>query len=56
MKTNKDGTADDILPNIEFKRFTQIEDLNRSVELFLPPVFFSKIDTPQMNVSFCIFF
>lgn len=51
MKTNKDGTADDILPNIEFKRFTQIEDLNRSVELFLPPVFFSKIDTPQMNLK-----
>jgi hypothetical protein len=48
--SHEDGTVTDLLPDLLFDNITTLEDFNRDVELFLPPLVFSRIETPQMQV------
>lgn len=51
VKQTKTGDVDDFLPSILFKNFTQLEHFSKNVELFLPPVLFSRMDTPQTQLK-----
>ncbi|KAI5744122.1 hypothetical protein M8J77_025875 [Diaphorina citri] len=49
--SHEDGTVTDLLPDLLFDNITTLEDFNRDVELFLPPLVFSRIETPQMQLK-----
>ncbi|KAL1448917.1 hypothetical protein WDU94_000166, partial [Cyamophila willieti] len=53
-ETSGDATennVEDLLPNFRFSKYSTLADFNREdVDYFLPPAYFSKVDTPQTVV------